>query len=89
MEVIELPGGGLGEVALYDSHGSLHFGDAVIRTEKNGVEMLPAKYCSDPSLLAKSLQTLAARTFHIATFAHGTPMLEKAEEALRPILAQT
>lgn len=85
-EVLELPGGGEGEIALLGSTGSLHFGDAMIRTEKNGIEILPEKYCEDFSLLKTSLRTLKSKAVSLVTFAHGHPLLESAQEVLQAAL---
>ena len=85
-EVTELPGGGEGEIALFSSEGSLHFGDAMIRTEKNGVEILPEKYCEDFAQLKVSLGKLRERTIRKVTFAHGHPLLENAQEEIQAAL---
>ena len=74
LEVVELSGAGLGEVALYKEGGWLHLGDALINLEDTGLAVLPAKYCLDASILSLSLRKLTALQFHSATFAHGTPI---------------
>ena len=78
LEVIELPGAGMGEVALRSGSGWLHFGDAVINLEDTGLALLPPKYCVDSEQLRQSLQNLKGLQFQSATFAHGMPLLDDA-----------
>lgn len=86
LEVIELPGAGLGEIALLNPNGWIHLGDAVINLDDSGPEALPSKYCADAKQLADSLKTLDPLSFHSATFAHGTPILSDAHTRIRSLL---
>lgn len=79
LEVVELPGAGMGEVALRSASGWLHFGDAVINLEDTGLALLPSKYCLDSEQLRGSLQKLKGLQFQGATFAHGMPLLDDAK----------
>lgn len=86
LQVICLPGAGAGEVALYDPRGRLHMGDALVNLEPAGFSVLPAKYCTDVELLAKSLQSLRGLEFDILTFAHGLPLMAQAQPRLDELL---
>jgi glyoxylase-like metal-dependent hydrolase (beta-lactamase superfamily II) len=88
LEVIELPGAGPGEVALYQEGAWLHLGDALIHLEDTGLAVLPAKYCVDAPELALSLQKLKALRFDNASFAHGVPLRGDAAAKIGALLAQ-
>jgi len=79
LEVLELPGAGLGEIALLQrkslQENHLHFGDAVINLPPEGLRALPAKYCLSPNRLNKALKTLPCSDLKLVTFAHGEPLL--------------
>jgi glyoxylase-like metal-dependent hydrolase (beta-lactamase superfamily II) len=87
LQVIELKGAGPGELALYDPRGRLHFGDAVVNLESTGLSLLPAKYCSNQRELRNSLQKLIPLHFHLATFAHGTPVAQDAKALLDRVVS--
>lgn len=74
LRVVELPGAGPGEVALFDSRGRLHVGDALVNLESTGLAILPEKYCQDHSLLTRSLRMLLELPLELVTFAHGKPL---------------
>lgn len=86
LDVIELEGAGLGEIALLNNNGWIHFGDAVINLEDTGLGVLPPKYCTDAQTLAASLKALPPLPFHSATFAHGTPIVTDAHARICAIL---
>jgi glyoxylase-like metal-dependent hydrolase (beta-lactamase superfamily II) len=88
LEVICLPGGGSGEIVLYDRRGRLHFGDALVNLESVGFSILPAKYCEDRRLLEKSLKELWGLKVSLMTFAHGFPIVTDSEKRLRSILGE-
>ena len=75
IQVLDLPGGGAGEIALYDRSGRIHFGDAVVNLESTGLCLLPNKYCSDPAQLKRSVAALAGLKADVITFAHGAPLI--------------
>lgn len=78
---VPLPGGAPGETAWrLDSSGLVVFGDAVVNLAGRGLELLPAKYCTDPTELRKSLELLTRPGFERALFAHGDPIGERACE---------
>jgi glyoxylase-like metal-dependent hydrolase (beta-lactamase superfamily II) len=85
LTVVELPGAGPGEVALWNENGWIHIGDAVINLEDTGLAVLPARYCLDAARLAVSLPQLRQLSFDKATFAHGTPILENARAQIGAI----
>ena len=87
IQVLELPGAGAGEIALYDQCGRIHFGDAVVNLESTGLCLLPEKYCSDAAQLKKSLAALGGLKANVITFAHGVPMVEPLEGGLDLILS--
>jgi len=74
LEVLQLPGAGLGEIALFHRKAKgechLHFGDALVNLDPHGLIVLPEKYCLSASLLAESLQSLPHEDLSLVTFAH-------------------
>lgn len=74
LSVVELPGAGPGEIALFDARGRLHLGDALVNLESTGLAILPEKYCQDHSLLRRSLRKLLELPLNFVTFAHGKPL---------------
>ncbi len=85
--VIELPGGGAGEIALHSAAGALHVGDALIHLEPMGFALLPDKYCADAREMRRSLGKLLRFDFELLTFAHGLPLTVKARHRLETLLA--
>ncbi|HAB17182.1 MAG TPA: hypothetical protein PLX89_19610 [Verrucomicrobiota bacterium] len=80
-----LPGGAGGETAWFQPRRSLMvFGDAVVNLPDRSLEILPDKYCRDPSQLRRSLRRLPA--FEHAVFAHGEPLLGGAALRLAALL---
>lgn len=85
--VVPLPGGAPGETSWrLDSSGLVVFGDAVVNLAGRGLELLPAKYCTDPAELRKSLELLTREGFERAMFAHGDPIGERACERIRALV---
>lgn len=89
LNAIAIEGAVLGEIALhYDAHGgTMIVGDALINFEPFGFSLLPAKYCSDPKLMRRSLSKLLDYRFERMLFAHGTPILSGADRRLEQMLA--
>lgn len=86
--LIPLPGAGDGETAYFHPPtGTLVVGDALINLSPHGLMLLPDKYCTDPSLLKKSLRTLLALPVQRIFFAHGDPILQNGLERIRKLLA--
>ena len=84
-KIVPLPGGAAGETAWFCPAKSLIiFGDAVVNLPGRGLELLPAKYCRDPTLLRESLRQLPE--FDHAVFAHGEPILGAAAEKITALL---
>ncbi len=84
---VGLPGGAPGETAWrLDSSGLVVFGDAVVNLAGRGLERLPAKYCSNPVELRKSLEALSRESFERALFAHGEPIGQSACERIRGLV---
>lgn len=81
---VRLEGGGPGEMALHGA-GLLVVGDALVNL--SGLEILPAKYCVDARGLRKALLRLVTLDFEILCFAHGLPVVERAQERLAGLLA--
>lgn len=86
LEFIELSGAGMGEVALYDSRGRLHVGDALVNLESTGFISLPEKYCLDAGHLKQSLQVLGEKRIDLITFAHGLPLVSGVQVRLKQLL---
>jgi hypothetical protein len=87
LTVVELPGGGPGEVALLSCGGVICVGDALIHLESHGFSMLPEKYCADPKILRRSLQKLLRLPWQVMTFAHGLPLVVQPRQKLEQLLA--
>ena len=85
--MIEIPGAGPGEVALYAPERSLHVGDAVINMGTHGFTLLPDKYCVNPKQMHQSLRRLLPLHFPLATFAHGLPIVTGASLQFSRLLA--
>ena len=69
---IALRGGGEFETAYFHAkRGTLVMGDALVNLQPHGLEILPAKYCVDQSLLQISLQPLLEVSLRRVLFAHG------------------
>lgn len=88
LETIPIAGAPLGEIALYcpAEGGTLVLGDALINMEALGFTYLPAKYCSNQRLMRKSLRALLAYDFQRILFAHGTPIVSRAQPRLAELL---
>ncbi len=86
LEVIAIDGAPAGEIALHRADASLHVGDALINLPSHGFAPLPAKYCRDFKKMVNSLRALLPRKFDLLTFAHGTPMMARANERLAELL---
>ncbi len=88
-EAVPLPGAALGEVAFYreDGGGLVVVGDGLIHMGSHGFSALPDKYCENPKELRRALARLAERRFSTMTFAHGEPLVGRADERLRNLLA--
>jgi hypothetical protein len=88
LSAIDIDGGPPGEIAIYSDAegGSLVVGDALINFEPYGFALLPAKYCSNPRMMRRSLAKLLDYSFQKILFAHGTPILTDARECLERLL---
>ncbi|HEY1172018.1 MAG TPA: MBL fold metallo-hydrolase [Verrucomicrobiae bacterium] len=86
-EIVPLPGGAGGEVALCWRERSLVvLGDAVFNLPKYGFDVLPKKYCRDQAMLKTSLLKLIEMPFDTVIFAHGTPLLKVASVKIRELV---
>ncbi len=92
LEVIELPGAGLGEIALLhrksQTNCQLHLGDALINVDPQGLAVLPTKYCLSPKRLVQSLKLLPRDNLDLVTFAHGEPLLNETTSRLAILLSE-
>ena len=88
LKVITIDGAGSGEIALHSDAegGTLILGDALINMDALGFTFLPAKYCTNPRLMRKSLLKLLRLRFQRILFAHGTPIVSQAERRLAELL---
>lgn len=88
-EVVALPGGAAGEVAIHLplDRGIVVVGDALINLQPGGFSLLPDKYCADPKELRRSLKGLLDYSFEKMLFAHGTPIMSGARRKLEALLA--
>jgi len=87
VQVLRLPGAVAGEIALHSPNGVLCIGDALIHLEPLGFSLLPDKYCADPKRLRDSLRKLLPHPVRVLTFAHGVPIVERAQARLAALLA--
>jgi len=85
---LSIDGAPAGEVAIYSeaNGGTLIVGDALINFEPYGFALLPAKYCSNPKTMRRSLGNLLDYAFERILFAHGTPILSGAHHRLEQLL---
>ncbi len=84
--VLELPGAGLGEVALHFGEGLWSVGDALINLAPQGFGLLPPKYCLDAAQMRGALRNLLRFEIELLTFAHGLPLVAGAREKLESLL---
>ena len=85
LTVLEIPGAASGEIALLHPGGSLHFGDAVVNLEATGLALLPDKYCLDPKILKRSIQSLPVDGVELVTFAHGPALIQGGGERIQSL----
>lgn len=89
LEIIAIEGAAAGEIALFRADspgGTVVIGDAVINSGSYGFTLLPAKYCSNPKLLRKSLHQLLDYSFERIFFAHGMPIVARGRSRLAALL---
>jgi hypothetical protein len=86
--IVALEGGPAGEIAVHSGvdSGMMVIGDALINVEPYGFAVLPAKYCSNPKTLRRSLRLLLDYSFERMLFAHGMPILSGARQRLEELL---
>jgi hypothetical protein len=86
--IIPVDGAAAGEVALHTAAGggTLVVGDALINMGSYGFTFLPAKYCTNPKLMRKSLRALLDLQFERILFAHGEPIMTDARKRLVSLL---
>lgn len=81
-----IAGAAAGEIAL-QRKDVLHFGDALIHLPPYGFALLPDKYCADPREMRAALGKLLRIPFELMTFAHGLPIVDRAQQRLSLLLA--
>ena len=87
LEVIPLAGGPAGESVIYERGCRLAFvGDAIVNLPARGLELLPAKYCHDQSVLQQSIQQLVEAEIDHLFPAHGKPVGPEASSRLAELL---
>ncbi len=88
LRVIGIEGAGPGEIALYHpaDNGTLIVGDALINLEPYGFTFLPRKYCSNEKEMRRSLRKLLDYKAERMLFAHGMPILSRANDRLQRLL---
>jgi glyoxylase-like metal-dependent hydrolase (beta-lactamase superfamily II) len=90
LTAITIEGAVAGEIALYSDAdgGALVVGDALINFEPYGFTFLPAKYCSNPKAMRRSLTQLLDYSFERILFAHGTPIVSDVRRRVKMLLEQ-
>jgi hypothetical protein len=88
LEMTAIDGAVSGEIALYHAAngGTLVIGDALINFDPYGFTFLPEKYCQDARQMRNSLRKLLRFNAERILFAHGLPILTRANERLRELL---
>jgi hypothetical protein len=88
LEVTAIDGAVDGEIALYHAAngGTLIIGDALINFDPYGFTFLPEKYCQDGKQMRNSLGKLLRFNAERILFAHGLPILSRANGRLRQLL---
>ncbi|MBL6764112.1 MAG: hypothetical protein ISQ14_04085 [Verrucomicrobiae bacterium] len=88
-EIVDLPGGALGESALLDVERRMAFcGDALVNLPGRGLEVLPEKYCANQPALRRSLNDFAKRKIEWILPAHGQPIGPKAGELIAKLIGE-
>jgi len=87
LNVLHLPGAGLGEIAVTQSDVFCVFGDFLIPTPTPvRLELLPEKYCENPQLARASLRRLSNLNAPYLLFAHGAPITGNGSKYLQQLL---
>jgi glyoxylase-like metal-dependent hydrolase (beta-lactamase superfamily II) len=88
LEITSIAGAAGGEIALYHAAngGTLIIGDDLINFDPYGFTFLPEKYCQDARQMRNSLKKLLRFKAERILFAHGLPILTRANERLRELL---
>ncbi len=87
LQVIDLSGGAGGELAFFNHElRTLVVGDAIFNLPGHGLDILPARYCTDRPSLAGRLGTLLELEFDLLLMAHGEPISDEPRARLRGLL---
>lgn len=88
LQTTAIEGAPAGEIAIYCERdgGTLVIGDALINFGSHEFDLLPAKYCTDPRQMRRSLRQLLDFDFERMLFAHGTPIVKNAHRRLAELL---
>ncbi len=88
LTALTIDGAAPGEIALHwaPEGGTLIFGDALINMGSGGFSFLPDKYCLNPKLMRRSLERVLDYPCERILFAHGTPIVSKAQQRLTELL---
>lgn len=88
LTAIPIEGAAPGEIAVHAAaaNGVMVIGDALINFDPYGFTFLPAKYCTNPKLMRKSLAKLLDYPFERMLFAHGMPIQAQAHKRLAALL---
>jgi glyoxylase-like metal-dependent hydrolase (beta-lactamase superfamily II) len=83
LEIVLLPGAGLGEIGIYVPVTKLLvLGDIIINLDSFAFAPLPDKYATDPKLMRQSIRSLGECDIQTLCFAHGLPMTTQAKARL-------
>jgi glyoxylase-like metal-dependent hydrolase (beta-lactamase superfamily II) len=88
VKAIYLPGSSESETAFYAkiSGGIMMVGDVLLNSRDKGLMLLPEPYIEDRKQALKSLAKLLEHNFAAITFAHGEPIVGKAEKRVENFL---
>ena len=87
LEIISLPGAGIGEIGIYDRDKKmLCLGDMIINLDSFPFAPLPNKYATNKKQMRKSIASLTALNVRTICFAHGLPVTMKAMEKIEALI---
>lgn len=88
LRILQLPGAGIGEIAVIQTGSFCIFGDFLIHLTPGRLKLLPEKYCENPVLARASLPRLRGLEVPWLLFAHGSPLHDQGSRQLQKFLEE-